>query len=244
MAVIAHLSILSTLLIGPFCLVIPLLIWLLERNKASEAAQLLNRDLEILDDKVALKDASDIWGKDAYETQDILRERVGKKTARVACIGPASERLSLISGIVNDRGRIAARSGVGAVMGSKRLKALAVRGHAKVPVANPAELSRLAKAFATELRDLPGMAQRGERRTVGNGLRQRAHIRIGRPVADARVPRIDVEDGAAKAAFAQVPAQDLADRTGCIARADHGNRRGTQHGLDALRGHGSVYSRR
>ena len=115
--------------------------------------------LWITDGRVEIRDAAHLWGKDTIDTEDSLQAEFGDSKVRVACIGPASERLSLISGIVNDRGRIAARSGVGAVMGSKRLKALAVRGHAKVPVANPAELSRLAKAFAKELRDLPGMAQ-------------------------------------------------------------------------------------
>ena len=115
--------------------------------------------LWITDGRVEIRDAAHLWGKDTIATEEGLQAEFGDSKIRVACIGPASERLSLISGIVNDRGRIAARSGVGAVMGSKRLKALAVRGHAKVPVANPAELSRLAKAFATESRDLPGMAQ-------------------------------------------------------------------------------------
>jgi aldehyde:ferredoxin oxidoreductase len=77
---------------------------------------------------------------------------------RVATIGPASERLSLISGIINDRGRAAARSGVGAVMGSKRLKAVAVRGEGKVLVADKDRLDRLRKDFVRELRDRPGFS--------------------------------------------------------------------------------------
>jgi len=77
--------------------------------------------------KAELCDASHLWGKDAIETEEILlNESKGK--ARVACIGPAGEKLSLISGISNDRGRIAARSGLGAVMGSKKLKAVVLEG--------------------------------------------------------------------------------------------------------------------
>ena len=68
-------------------------------------------------------------------------------------------------------------------------------------------------------------------------LRQGAHVRIGWLVADGRVPRVDVKDGTAKAAFAQIPAQHVADRTGGGARADHGDGCGAQHGLDAFRGH-------
>jgi len=93
--------------------------------------------LEILDDKVALKDATDVWGKDAYETQDILRERVGKKTARVACIGPGGEKLAPIACVMNDEGRAAGRGGIGAVMGSKNLKAIVCGGTQKItPVAD------------------------------------------------------------------------------------------------------------
>jgi aldehyde:ferredoxin oxidoreductase len=109
--------------------------------------------------QIAIRDAAGLWGLDTVETESALQKELGDAKLRVACIGPASERLSLISGIVNDRGRVAARSGVGAVMGSKRLKAVAARGQRKVPVANAADLSRLAKSFAQEIRDLPGMAQ-------------------------------------------------------------------------------------
>ncbi|HSO20532.1 MAG TPA: aldehyde ferredoxin oxidoreductase N-terminal domain-containing protein, partial [Desulfosarcina sp.] len=70
-----------------------------------------------------LRDASHLWGKDAVETERLLVERHGKKRrARVACIGMAGERRSLIAGIVNHGGRMAARSGLGAVMGAKKLK--------------------------------------------------------------------------------------------------------------------------
>ncbi len=115
--------------------------------------------LAVEDGRIAIRDAARLWGLDTVETESALQKEMADDKLRVACIGPASERLSLISGIVNDRGRVAARSGVGAVMGSKRLKALAVLGRRKVPVADPAELSRLAKSFAKESRDLPGMAQ-------------------------------------------------------------------------------------
>ncbi len=79
-----------------------------------------------IDDGVAeLRDASDLWGLDTLETEARLQERHGKKTS-VACIGPAGEKLSLMAGVCNQHGRLAARSGLGAVMGSKNLKAIAV----------------------------------------------------------------------------------------------------------------------
>jgi len=104
---------------------------------------------------IELKDASHLWGKDTVETEEMLAEELGDAKIRVACIGPASEKLSLISGIVNDKGRIAARSGVGAVMGSKRLKAVAVRGKGKVAVTDSERVKQLRGDFIKEMRALP-----------------------------------------------------------------------------------------
>jgi aldehyde:ferredoxin oxidoreductase len=115
--------------------------------------------LRVADGTVEIRDAARFWGLDTIAAEEALQRELNDPKLRVATIGPASERLSLISGIVNDRGRVAARSGVGAVMGSKRLKAVAVRGTAAVPVADPDALGRLSKDFARALRDLPGMAQ-------------------------------------------------------------------------------------
>ncbi|KPJ51326.1 MAG: hypothetical protein AMJ38_00830 [Dehalococcoidia bacterium DG_22] len=81
--------------------------------------------LLIEDGKVEIKDASDLWGLDAITTEAELKERHGKK-ASIACIGQAGEKLSYMAGICNEYGRLAARSGLGAVMGSKRLKAVVV----------------------------------------------------------------------------------------------------------------------
>ena len=75
---------------------------------------------------IQLLDASELWGKDGVETEKII-EKIHGPRVKVACIGPAGENLSLISGIINDSGRIAARSGLGAVMGSKNLKAVCLR---------------------------------------------------------------------------------------------------------------------
>jgi aldehyde:ferredoxin oxidoreductase len=86
--------------------------------------------LFIDEDKVELADAGEYWGMDAIDCEDALQAKYGKKATgkncSVALIGPAGESLSLISGICNERGRLAARSGVGAVMGSKKLKAIVV----------------------------------------------------------------------------------------------------------------------
>jgi aldehyde:ferredoxin oxidoreductase len=81
--------------------------------------------------KAELMDASGLWGKDTYETEESIHRQTGDGKFKVACIGPAGEAKSLLAGIVSERGRIAARGGVGAVMGSKRLKAMAIRGGGK-----------------------------------------------------------------------------------------------------------------
>jgi aldehyde:ferredoxin oxidoreductase len=91
-----------------------------------------------------LCDASHLWGKDAVETEEALIKEKGDK-AKVACIGPAGEKLSLISGICNDRGRLAARSGLGAVMGSKKLKAVVLSGKRRIDVHNRDEIKRLSR---------------------------------------------------------------------------------------------------
>jgi aldehyde:ferredoxin oxidoreductase len=95
--------------------------------------------------RAALRDAGDVWGKDTVETEQYLKAHAGIRNPRVACIGPAGENLSLISGITNDGGRIAARSGLGAVMGSKRLKAVVLGGAQRIPVHDPKEVNRLTR---------------------------------------------------------------------------------------------------
>ncbi len=92
--------------------------------------------LNIHDSEVELRDAEPVWGHDVFETDDILRERHGKQ-CRVLSIGQAGENLVRFAAIMNDRDRASARSGLGAVMGSKRMKAVCVRGTGKLEVAEP-----------------------------------------------------------------------------------------------------------
>jgi len=99
--------------------------------------------------KAELRDAAHLWGKDTRQTEDILKSELGK-SVEVACIGPSGENLSLIAAILN-RGRTAARSGLGAVMGSKRLKAVAVKGNMKVPLADETRTNELRKKYLGEL---------------------------------------------------------------------------------------------
>ncbi|MFW9887529.1 MAG: aldehyde ferredoxin oxidoreductase family protein [Candidatus Thorarchaeota archaeon] len=91
--------------------------------------------LHIQNSTVELLDASDIWGTSVFETDDWIREKHSKR-ARVLSIGQAGENKVRFAAIMNDRDRASARSGLGAVMGSKRLKAISVRGSGKLEVAD------------------------------------------------------------------------------------------------------------
>ncbi len=118
--------------------------------------------LVIDENGVHLEDASHLWGKDAVETENLLEEKhKGKKKPAIAVIGPAAEKLSLISGICNDRGRIAARSGCGAVMGSKKLKAVVLSGNQKIEAFDKKEIRELSKKYASRVKKvgLPGIVK-------------------------------------------------------------------------------------
>jgi len=109
--------------------------------------------LWIKDDKAELRDASPLWGKDTHLTTDALLEEVGDPKARVACIGPAGEKLSKIACIINDKHRAAGRSGVGAVMGSKNLKAIVVRGSGTFKAANPEGLKETLRGAMQKIKE-------------------------------------------------------------------------------------------
>ncbi len=92
--------------------------------------------LYVTDEKAELKDASHLWGKDTHETTDIILSENNSKNGKVACIGQAGEKLVKFACIINDKHRAAGRTGVGAVMGSKNLKAVFADGSNKVDVAS------------------------------------------------------------------------------------------------------------
>ena len=115
-----------------------------------------------MDNKGAeIRPANDYWGLDAIEAEErlIADTWTKKKKPSVAVIGPAAEKLSLISGISNDLGRIAARSGVGAVMGSKKLKAVVLAGAKRVKVQDTERIKELSKEYASKIRksNTPGI---------------------------------------------------------------------------------------
>ncbi len=90
--------------------------------------------LWINDGKCEVRDAAHLWGLDTYEIQSRIKEELDQPLAHVAAIGPAGENGVLFANIMCDHGRAAGRTGLGAVMGTKNLKAIAVRGSGKIPL--------------------------------------------------------------------------------------------------------------
>lgn len=115
--------------------------------------------LYVDDDTVEIRDAEHLWGKTLTETTEILDKEA--KGAKVLAIGPGGESLSLISAIMNDVDRAAGRGGVGAVMGSKNLKAIVAKGTKKVPIYDEVKVKEVSSAKVKTLQDDP---------VAGNGL--------------------------------------------------------------------------
>jgi len=110
--------------------------------------------LSIEDDEIDLRDARDLWGMDNYELVDFLKERHGKeKRPKVLSIGQAGENLVKFAAICNDKGDFIGRTGMGALMGSKKLKAIVVKGTGKGKIAYPEEYDALRKSLITKSRD-------------------------------------------------------------------------------------------
>jgi aldehyde:ferredoxin oxidoreductase len=107
--------------------------------------------LSVVDGQAELHDAADIWGSDSYATQERVREILGEPKARVACIGPAGEHLVKMAAVMNDHGRAAGRTGMGAVMGSKKLKAVAMRGRTQVSLVDPEGFKAVVREIIRDL---------------------------------------------------------------------------------------------
>ncbi len=109
--------------------------------------------LSIVNGDAELRDATPLKGLDSYETQRAIRRELGDEAVRVACIGRAGENRVRYAAVMNDRGRAAGRTGMGAVMGAKNLKAIAVRGRGSVPIADRIELAHVATAVRDHSRE-------------------------------------------------------------------------------------------
>ena len=120
--------------------------------------------LWIEDEKAEIKDARHLWGKTTLEVQKLIQKELGSTTIRVTQIGPAGENQVRYACILNDINHAAGRTGLGAVMGSKNLRAIAIRGHGKVPLADEKAVNSLSKWLRDDLkvnRAAVGMSQNG-----------------------------------------------------------------------------------
>jgi aldehyde:ferredoxin oxidoreductase len=106
--------------------------------------------LYVNDGNAEIRNASHLWGKDSYETQKMLKNEIKQRGLSVSCIGAGGENLVKYAGVMNDDGRAAGRCGLGTLMGSKKLKAVAVTGNKKAEVSDETNIRRLTK----EARDL------------------------------------------------------------------------------------------
>lgn len=103
--------------------------------------------LFISNDTFEIKDASKIWGMDTFSACAAIKRELGLKDVGVACIGPAGERLVKIASIISDDGRVAGRCGIGAVMGSKNLKAIAIHGRSELKVADQKKFDEIKRTM-------------------------------------------------------------------------------------------------
>ncbi|GAG91067.1 unnamed protein product, partial [marine sediment metagenome] len=129
--------------------------------------------LWIHDREASIRDASHLWGKNTKETQETIRVELGDNLIRVAGIGPGGENLVRFACIMNDLKDAAGRGGMGAVMGSKNLKAIAVRGHKRPKVAEPERIKEI-RQWLLAHREL--WASSAE---LGTGAFMEAHLAAG-----------------------------------------------------------------
>ncbi len=156
--------------------------------------------LSIVDGKAELVKAPEIWGTTVHAVTDELTERTGdpKKTS-VACIGPAGENLIPFASIMNDKYRTAGRTGLGAVMGSKKLKAIVVSGNKRVEPANPELLKERVADSMKKIRENPVTSPTGGLHTYGTSILVNIINEHGayptRNFQDAYFPEADEQSG-------------------------------------------------
>jgi len=143
------------------------------------------------DGKAELRDASHLWGMKTPETTDAIQNELGKQF-KVACIGPAGEKKVRIACIMNDKHRAAGRCGLGAVMGSKNLKAIAAKGTKKVQIANPEKFMSVSKKQYDLIRD--SMLKVGLETHGTNLLLDMVNVRGGLPTRNWQVGMFDHVD--------------------------------------------------
>jgi aldehyde:ferredoxin oxidoreductase len=126
--------------------------------------------LSIYDGEVEIRSAAHLWGLNTAPTQAAIRDELGDDRVRVAQIGPAGEVLVRYAAVMHDVNRAAGRNGLGAIMGSKNLKAVAVRGTGQVPVSDRARVTQIAKWLGANYERKMAWATAGIGRGTQDGL--------------------------------------------------------------------------
>ena len=154
-------------------------------GKAAEPAYLW-----VHDGKAEINDASHLWGMEIKKSQETIRKDLGDSSVKVAQIGPGGERMVKYASVINDMNHVAGRCGMGAVMGSKNLKAIAVKGTRKINIADPENLTQLATWMARNVNDVAR-----DLHTYGTGVAMDAGEETGNlPVhnfRDGKFPNVD-----------------------------------------------------
>lgn len=125
--------------------------------------------LFIKEGRAEIRDATRLWGKDCTQTQETLVEETGETDLRAAVIGPGGEKRSLMACVINDKHRAAGRGGCGAVMGSKNLKAVAVRGTSRIEVADPGKIREINRQILDWMKTGPARGLLKEFGVFGTG---------------------------------------------------------------------------
>lgn len=149
--------------------------------------------LWINDSEIEIRPADHLWGCTTGPTQAKIREELGDEQVRVAQIGPAGENGVLFANVIHDVNRAAGRNGLGALMGSKNLKAVAVRGSQRTPIANRGPLKEIARWFGDNYRTLMAGDVRGMGRGTQDSLPRWAYLG-GLPTKNFTEPTFDSAD--------------------------------------------------
>jgi len=166
--------------------------------------------LYVKDGEAELRDASHIWGKTTGEVEDILQADIGDKRIRVAQCGPGGENKVLLSSVCNDLTHYAGRAGLGAVMGSKKLKAIVARGTQQVPVADSDKVRELARWMVD---NWPQYSQGLHDHGTANGL-MGLHVSGGLPTRNFQQGHFE---GAEKISGPTMTEKILVERDTCFA---------------------------
>ena len=146
--------------------------------------------LWIKDQNVEVRDASSLWGLEIRESQQKIRKELDNKAVKVAQIGPGGEKKVRYACVINDMNHAAGRCGMGAVMGAKNLKAVAVKGSTNVPVSKPKRLRKLAQWMAKNVDSVARVLH-----TYGTGAGMDAMVEAGnlpiRNFRDGDFPEVD-----------------------------------------------------